>query len=152
MKKNNIKKLSILLALAQVLTLSGCKGNTNTQNSSSFLESKIEYWYDGEGQLHGRKEVAPIVTYTIEPVTSIKIVNGKAEKVTTYVQRTIYEAPSCATRVEGTGANMRCFIDYGMRPIQSQKIVDGKTEDVITYSFGVMPENLEEENGPVLHR
>ena len=135
----------------------------DTSNSKSNYESMDYYvinstsYLDENGMKRETIEISPIIIHYMEPVKSKKnyVVDGKtvSEEVTTYVQRTMYSSPSCATRVEGSGANMRCFIDYGMRPVQSQKISDGNVEDVITYSYGLIyPENEEENNSLKLHR
>ena len=200
MKKNNIRRLAILLALLQALTLGGCKNTTpvsNSKDSDTTIEcndtelnnnynldlddlkskwenpviyklvqerynpvvthnadgtttysapsicnmitgsgSSMECYYvhyvevtkeehdsmykgsigwnsfcDSLG-VHESIELAPVVTYVMEPVTSSKIVNGEKEDVTTYHSVAIYSAPSSATRVEGSGADMRCYVDY----------------------------------------
>ena len=42
----------------------------------------------------------------------MKITDEGSEEVTTYHTVANYEAPGYATRVEGTGADMRCYIEY----------------------------------------
>ena len=165
MKKNNIRKICLMLTTIQMLTcaaglginsINNSKRNTaNSKNNYDVIDSS-EY-LDENGMKRETIEISPIISYYMEPVTSTKnhIVNGEvvSEEVTTYVQRTIYTAPSCATRVEGTGEDMRCFIDYGMRPVQSKKISDNNVEDVITYSYGLIYlEQEEESNSLKLHR
>ncbi|MBR4178288.1 MAG: hypothetical protein IKR57_02940 [Bacilli bacterium] len=169
MEKEKIKKMAIILALVHSLTLATSVGVTKLNNSKKDISNKNEYsvmdeniigydsYIDENGMKRETIEISPIITHYMEPVKSMKnsVVDGKtvSEEVTTYVQRTMYSSPSCATRVEGSGANMRCFIDYGMRPITSQKVSDGKTEDVITYSYGLIyPEFTEEDNSLKLHR
>jgi hypothetical protein len=112
MKKNNLRKMAIALALVQALTLGGCKKEAPKVENPTISELGWEYYFDEEGYLHIFKEVEPFVTYKQEPVTSMKITDEGSEEVTTYHTVANYEAPGYATRVEGTGADMRCYIEY----------------------------------------
>ena len=72
--------------------------------------------YSPDGTVHETIELAPVVTYVNEPYSCVKTttVDGEevAEEATAYRQIAVYTAPLNATRVEGTGSNMRCFVDY----------------------------------------
>lgn len=72
-----------------------------------------------KGLLHIVKEVSPIVSYYMEKVPSTKVIDGK-EEVYTYHSVTIYTVPSNASRVVGSGKNMRCFI-YQVHNIEEIK-------------------------------
>ena len=112
MKKNNIKKMAIMLAMVEALTLSACKDNKNIETSANTTKSSVEYWYDEEGNLHGLKAVDPIVTYVMLPYTSTRSIDGKTEQSTAYYKKAIYSAPSNTIKIEGVGSDMKCYVDY----------------------------------------
>lgn len=115
MKKNNIRKIALLLATLELLTLGGCKSTDKTANNDN---NTATFWYDEDGVLYKSVKIAPIVEEVMQPVISSKVnEDGSVEDVTTYVYRYQYVAPSEATRVEGSGSNMVCYIDY---PIYEQ--------------------------------
>ena len=160
MKESNLRKKCIMLAMLQTLLLTAgirITNNTNVKEPSAINGYDVidyESYLDENGMKCETFEVAPIVTHYNEPITSMKkyIVDGKVveEEATTYSTRIVYTAPSCATRVEGTGANMRCFVDYGFRPVTSMKTTKDKTEYVTTYSYGVIYPKQEESKELVL--
>ena len=168
MKKNNIKQLCLMIAIAQMTFTAGASVGRMNRAKNITPNSKVKYevtdsiivdslsYLDENGMKRETIEISPIVTQYLVPVSSTKseIINGEmvSKEITTYAKRTTYTAPSCATRVEGTDSDMRCFIDFGMRPIQSKRTIDGKTEDVTTYSYGVIYPEKEENISLKLHR
>ena len=142
MKKNNIKKFAAILATAEALTLSGCRSKNEVvsqlsryQDYYDILDYSIEYGEDG--CYTETFEVAPVIKYYMEPVPSnvTYLLDGKevSEPTTTYVKRFIYAAPNEVTRVEGTGQNMRCFIDIGSA--KTTILEDGKEVESLSYGF-----------------
>ena len=108
MKKNSIKKVAALLALVETLALSGCsKAEDGTNVVSRYM--------DEDGIIHETIEIKPIVNYYQEPAIATRTFeeDGKTitEYFTTFKVVAIYTAPEEATRVEGEGSEMRCFID-----------------------------------------
>ncbi len=177
MKKNNIRKIAVMLALVQALTLGGCKSNnaasTNKNDFANAIENhdwnkewdELKYKWENETTVYKliQERFNPIVTYNNDGTISYSapaicnMITGSGSNMECYyvhyeevskeecesvlpgtISRTSYcdemgvhetyelapvviynedgttsyRAPSSATRVEGSGSNMRCYVDY----------------------------------------
>ena len=107
MKKKNIRRLAISLALLNSLTLSGCKSNNNiNENNNEFL--LYSNFYDEEGNYHVFVEVEPVIVLKMEQNSAQKSVNGKTEDTIAYHLVKEYFAPDGAVAVE-TENGMKCY-------------------------------------------
>ena len=127
-KKNKFyKAAATALALSAMLNMSAC-GKTNNKNESkesnqindsiivdtenSLKQMGVSSYCDENNIVHVVVEISPIVIRDLKSYPASKYTENGIEEATCYSEVTSYIAPSIATRGEGSGPNMRGFVEY----------------------------------------